>query len=116
MNIPEKYRLKSEQKLLCKLFEDSKEFKVLKEEINKMIPEQEKDNILLAEDKEIDAKDSLVSFYLLFLPSIEANEVYKEINSFIRGFMAHWFLENESHPFEWTEQDRIDYLTFMETH
>ena len=99
MDIPEKYRLKSEQKLLCSnLLEDSKELLVLKEEINKMIPEEEeKNNILLAEEKEHDPilNEERISLCLLFLPSIEANEIYKEINSFIRGFMIHWMISIE---------------------
>ena len=98
MDIPEKYRLKSEQKLLCSnLLEDSKELKVLKEEINKMIPEEEKNNILLAEEKEHGSilNEERISLYLLFLPSTEANEIYKEINSFIRGFMIHWMVSIE---------------------
>lgn len=98
MDIPEKYRLKSEQKLLCSnLLEDSKELLVLKEEINKMIPEEEKNNILLAEEKEQDPilNEERISLYLLFLPSIETSEIYKEINSFIRGFMIHWMISIE---------------------
>jgi len=112
MDIPEKYRLKSEQKLLCQILEDSKELDVLREEINKMIPEQEKNNILLAEENNLQT----ISLYLLFLPSAEANEIYKEINSFVRGFMAHWDVVNKKPSFKWTEEDRKDYLTFIGAH
>ena len=112
MDIPEKYRLKSEQKLLCQILEGSKELEILRQEINKMIPEQEKNNILLAEENNLQT----ISLYLLFLSSIEANEIYKEINSFVLGFMVHWDFVNKKQSFKWTEEDRKDYLTFMETH